>query len=287
MVLVLAGGGVSPGSMTRELLELASRADVVYVDVYTSPGAGWLAEELSGVAPGRVVRAARDLLESGAARVIQDARERLVLVVTPGDPLVATTHVSLLVEAARAGVEWRLLPGVSGVVAAKVASGLQYYRFGRTFTVPGPWRGVKAYSVVEYAYANICSGLHSTILLDLDDEGNQLPPPEAARIMLELEREVAREHGVEHFLHDLMALVVSRAGSPGVVVSHGRLGGLEGVEWAPPATIIVPAQLHPTEAEVIQALHHVDPALVEAHGRAIARGRLGACRVLLDTITRD
>ncbi|GAB6148645.1 diphthine synthase [Stetteria hydrogenophila] len=280
MPLVLAGGGVWPGSLTRELLELASAADRVYVDVYTSPGASWLASELERVAPGRVVRAGRDALESGAPGLVEEARRGLVLVVAPGDPLVATTHVSLLVEAARRGVEWRVAPGVSGVVAAKALSGLQYYRFGRTFTIPGPWRGVRALSVVDYAYTNVCAGLHSTLLLDVDGGGRQLPPGEAAGILLSLEEEAAGEYGIEPFLHRLMALVISRAGEPGWLVGHARLPSLGGVEWSPPATIIVPAVIHPTEAEALQALHGVDPGLVEEHNRAVARARPSACRVL-------
>lgn len=284
MVLVLAGGGVWPGSLTRELLELASNADVVYVDVYTSPGASWLVEELSKVARGRVVEAGRDALESGAGRIVEEARKGLVLVVAPGDPLVATTHVSLLVEAARRGVEWRLSPGVSGVVVAKVASGLQYYRFGRTFTVPGPWRGVKAYSIIEYAYTNICAGLHSAVLLDLDDEGRQLPPGEAARILLEIEREVASEAGVEPFLARLMALVVSKAGLPGQSVGSSRLADVGGISWQPPATLIIPATVHPTEAEALQALHGVDPNLVESHNEAVRKARGSACKALLASL---
>ncbi len=284
MVLVLAGGGIWPGSLTREVLELASRADVVYVDVYTTPGASWLADELSRVARGRVVRAGRELLESRALDVVEEARRGLVLVVAPGDPLVATTHVSLLVEAARRGVEWRFAPGVSGVVAAKVASGLQYYRFGRTFTVPGPWRGVRAFSVVEYAYTNICAGLHSAVLLDLDDEGRQLPPGEAARILLELEREVASEAGVEPFLAGLMALVVSKAGLPGQSVGSGRLADIGGVEWQPPTTLIIPATVHPTEAEALQALHSVDPGLVGSHNEAVRKARGSACKALLASL---
>ncbi len=284
MVLVLAGGGLWPGSLTRELLETASRADVVYVDIYTTPGAPWLAEELSKVAGGRVVRAGREVLESEAVRIVEEARRGLVLVVAPGDPLVATTHVSLLVEAARRGVGWRILPGVSGVVAAKVATGLQYYRFGRTFTVPGPWRGVKAYSIVEYAYTNICAGLHSAILLDIDEDGRQLPPEEAARILLELESEVAGEYGVKPFLARLMAVIVSRAGLPSQLVRSGKLADLEGVEWQPPATLVIPAIIHPTEAEALQALHNVDPGLIKSHNNAIGKARASACKALLSSL---
>lgn len=261
-------------------MELASKADVVYVDVYTSPGASWLAEELSRLAGGRVVAAGREVLEQGAWRIVEEAREGLVVVAAPGDPLVATTHVSLLVEAARRGVEWRVIPGVSGVVAAKTASGLQYYRFGRTFTIPGPWRGVRAYSVVEYAYTNICAGLHSAVLLDVDDEGRQLPPGEAAGILLDLEREVAGELGVEPVLHRLMALVVSRAGQPGQLVDHGRLPDVGSARWSPPATLVIPATVHPTEAEALQALHGVDPSLVEGHNRAVEESRSRVCRAL-------
>ncbi len=266
----MAGGGVGPGYQGGVLESLLRSADRVYVDTYTVPGAGWLVEYARGIAGGRVVEAGRSLLEEGAARVVEEARGGLVVVLVPGDPLIATTHRSLVVEAARRGVRYRVVPGVSGVCAAASASLLDYYKFGRTVTVPGPWRMVKAYSVVEYLLGNACLGLHTLLLLDIDPGGRQYPPGEAAGQLLSL----ARELGADGLLSGAPVLVVERAGLPGERVTLHSLRGLAGDPgpWGEPASLVVPGRLHPSEREALEAVHGRDP------GPGLDPGE--ACRLL-------
>ncbi len=279
-MLVLAGAGLHPGLVTVEVEGLVRGADRVYVDTYTMPGSGWLLEWARRL-NSNVVEASRDTLESGAHRVIREAARGLVVVLVPGDPLIATTHIALLEEASRLGVEWRVVPGVSGVVASKTLSGLQYYRFGRTVTVPGPWRGVRAFSVVVGVYGNLCVGLHTLVLLDLSEDGGQLSPASAARQLMDLEGELCREHGVDTLLPGLLVAVVERAGMPGARVTWARLGSLEslGEDWAAPSSMVVPGYIHPTEADALERLYGVDPRAVRSHNEALSTGRGSACRI--------
>jgi len=253
--LVLAGGGLGPGYVGGLVAELVRGGDVVYVDTYTVPGAGWLLEWARGVAGGRVVEASRGVLEEGAPRIVEEARSALVVVLVPGDPLIATTHRSLVVEAVRRGVEYRVVPGVSGVCAAKTASLLDYYRFGRTVTVPGPWRRVRAYSVVEYLLRNACAGMHTLLLLDIDEWGRQYPPGDAVEQLLSL----AGELGVS--LDGAPLLAVERAGLEGERVTLHRLPSVEEPRggWREPASLVVPGPLAAYEREALEAVHGVDP----------------------------
>lgn len=257
-MLVLVGVGYKGGMATLEALEVLSRADKVYIDVYTNPRARELVSDVERVAPGKVVIADRRLLEEYAGRIIEESSKSVIAVVVAGDPLIATTHVALLAEAKKKGIEVRYYPGVSGVCAAKAASLLHYYRFGRTVTVPGPWRGVKAYSLVEFVYSNLCNGLHTAALLDVDENsGEQLSPGEAASILMSLEREVAGEAGFPPSLGLLPALLVE-AGAHG---SHRVLGysSLEDLarRGAPGGvyTMVIPAEPHPTEAWAISEVY--------------------------------
>ena len=266
-MLVLAGGGMGPGYSTGVLDDVVSRASVVYVETYTSPGSEWLVEYARRLAGGRVRVASRSDLEEGAPRVVEEARRGLVVVLAPGDPLVATTHVSLLLEASRRGVEWRVIPGVSGVVAAMAASGLQFYRFGRTATIPGPWRGVRAYSLVDYIYCNLSCGLHTLLLLDYDPGEGPLDPGEAARILVDLEAEAVGE-GI---LPRLVALVVEAGGLEGSRVGWWRLGELAGrrLGGRGAASLVVPGLVHPTEAEALEVLHSIPGYVIEEHNRVV------------------
>jgi diphthine synthase len=270
-LLALAGSGPYPGAMTQEVTRLLSKASKVYVDTYTNPQSRWLVEEARRVAEGEVVEAARETLEEGARTVVEEARTRLVVVLVPGDPLIATTHVALLAEARRAGVEARYYPGVSGVCAAKAASLLHYYRFGRTVTVPGPWRGVKAHSVVEAVYSNLCVGLHTLLLLDVDSGGRQLAPGEASRIILEAEEELASATGMTPSLGRLPAIAVS-VGPEGDHRVHAfkRLSDLELLDDAGGRvySLIIPARLHPTEAWALKEVYGVEVEGGEEYARA-------------------
>ncbi len=268
-MLVMLGGGL-PGLLTSRALELIRNADVVYVDTYTMPEPEWL-EGLARVeAKGRVVPASRELLEQGMTRIVEEARDKLVVVLVPGDPLIATTHIALLVEARRRGVEWLVVPGVSGVVSAMTLSSLQFYRFGRTITIPGPWRGIKAYSVVEYLRCNLSLGLHTLLLLDYES-GRQLQPGEAAGILLELEGKLAEEKGWEKILPGLLALVVERAGYQDYGVEWHRLASLASTskEYRSPSSIVVPGYIHETESEALQGVHGVPRRAIEEHNRLV------------------
>jgi len=269
--LALAGAGISPDSMTVGLLNLARCADRVIVETYTLPGSSWLLEALKPYAGDRLEPAERSTLEEGGARLVESARTSRVLVVAPGDPLIATTHRSLLVMAKKLGVRTIVLPGVSGVCVAKTYPGLDYYKYGRTLTLPGPWRRVKPYSVLAGLSQNLCFGMHTLLLLDIDPAtGAQLEPCEGLRLLAGLESETRTS-----LFRGLEILVVERAGLPGSRVSLAR--GLEEACRLPPvrapASVVIPGRLAPYEAEALEALAGVS-----------ARGNWGlspvACRVV-------
>ncbi|MEB3806513.1 MAG: SAM-dependent methyltransferase [Desulfurococcales archaeon] len=247
MVLILAGGGIGPGYQGRVLEEALAGADVVFVETYTVPGSGWLVEYARRLAGDRVFEATRSQLEELASRVVERARRETVVVLVPGDPLVATTHRSLIAMASAGNVEFRVIPGVSGVCAAMSSSLLDFYKFGRTITVPGPWRGVKAYSILDYIYSNACIGLHTLALLDISPDGAQLDPASAARILTGLEGDLG-----EKLVSAASVIVVERAGLDGERVTvYGSLARLAGEDrgWREPASIVIPGSPSPIEVE--------------------------------------
>ncbi|MCS7107614.1 MAG: diphthine synthase [Acidilobaceae archaeon] len=255
-MLVLAGHGLWEKGATKELEEELERADVIYVETYTMPSSSWILEAVSKYG-NKVLRASRSMLEEGSRKIVEEAREKRVVVLTAGDPLMATSHQALLAEAAERGVDFVYAPGISGVCAAKVFSGLQYYRFGRTATVPGPWKGFKPYSIAAYIYGDLCVDLHTLLLMDISDEGEQLSPPAAARIVLDAEAVLEKELGYRGSLKWLPAVVVERAGMPNARVrAYDSLSSLAATEesFLEPSSVIVPATLNKVEAWIVGAL---------------------------------
>lgn len=252
---MLAGAGVSPHSVTLEVLHALKRADKVYVETYTSPNSRWVFE-LALRYNEKSVMASRKMLEDESSKIVEEARDKTIVIVSPGDPLVATAHQALLAEAQSRGVEVRYLPGVSGVTAAKAFSGLSYYRFGRTVTAPGPWRKVSPSSVLLTVYGNLCIDAHTLILLDISDEGEMYEPSSAMRDLLEHERELEESLKVRPLLHETPAILVVAAGKDvGKVLlfdSSIELAASRDL-LEEPASIIIPSLLSGIESWILES----------------------------------
>ena len=258
MALYIVGAGVSSEYLTLKALRAIMLADKVYIDTYTSIAPGvdeLLVERLNPTA--EIVRATRATLEEKAHRLIEEARTQNIVVLVPGDPHYATTHIAILVEARQRGVEAHLVPGVSGIQAAVDQTGLQVYRFGRIATLVYPEEGLKPYSTLEAVAENYRRNLHSLVLLDLRlDQGKAMTIPEAVNILTSLERELAEAGELEPFLAKTVMVGVARAGLPEAKCVAGPPGVVAAANYPPPPhTLIVTApRLHPVEEEALRVL---------------------------------
>jgi len=116
-LLFIVGAGLGPQYVTDLAKSLIKRAEVVIVEAYTSPNSDWL-EDMAKALNKATVKATRDLLEENVNKLIDMARDRDVVVLVAGDPLIATTHSSVVVEALTRGVKVKVIPSVSGPCAA-------------------------------------------------------------------------------------------------------------------------------------------------------------------------
>ncbi|MCE4612418.1 MAG: diphthine synthase [Desulfurococcales archaeon] len=269
-MLVVAGLGISRDHVTLGLMELLEKADKVYLDTYTMPIDDDLNRFLGSRFKGKLVQSTRRLLEDEYIKILEEARERHVIILIPGDPLIATTHISLIVEAVRRGIRVKVIPGISGVVAAMTATGLSYYKFGRTATIPGPWRHTTPYSTLEVVYSNMCMEAHTLLLLDIDDYGRQLKPIDGLKELVRLEKRIG--HSV---LRDITVLIVWDAGT-----EMEKVVGYEPKRSFPIyegriASIVVPGRVNRIEAEHVDVLHGIRLD-VKAYERASAI----ACKAL-------
>ena len=256
MTLYIAGFGTSLDYVSLRLLEVLRNADTVYVDTYTSIAPGLEKGSIEKLAPrARIVFADRRLLEERQHVIIEEARERNVVVLVPGDPMLATTHVTLRIEAVKRGVHVELIHGLSGLQAVISFTGLQVYRFGRTVTLVYPEEGFRPYSTVQYIWENLERGLHTLVLLDLRlDEGRAMSIGEAVPLLLELEEELAREEGVEPRIRGSLLVGVARAGTREAVCKAGGPVEVASAPYPPPphSLIVTAPRLHPVEEEALR-----------------------------------
>ncbi len=165
-MLVLAGMGVHDCMDTSlKAVEACKKADAVYAELYTSRIEDF--DRLKGVIGREIKILERSDLEEGAKRLIEEARDRDVVLLVPGDPMVATTHSALRLEAEKAGVRVKVIHG-SSIASAICVTGLQFYRFGKTATVSWPLGSRVSRYPVDVIRQNWSVNAHTLLLLDLN-----------------------------------------------------------------------------------------------------------------------
>ena len=164
--------GIGPGDValaTSEAIEAAKMADYRRYEAYT---ALWPEEQLANLEKtvGKITRVMRPEVES-PDELFALARDNLVALLIVGDPLQATTHVDLQLQAEEAGIYCRTIHGISITGLVTGAIGLSNYKFGRQTTLTYPYSGWIATSPLEVIALNTALGQHTLALLDLDPTG--------------------------------------------------------------------------------------------------------------------
>jgi diphthine synthase len=174
-----------------------------------------------------------------------------VIIFVPGDPLVATTHISLISDAKKRGIDVGIIHNVS-IYSAIAEVGFHIYSFGATATIPFPEKtgGKLPKSVYETLKKNKINGLHTLLLLDVIAEKNKfMTPNEGIEIMLKTEEEM----NDEVFTRDTEVVLFGRAGSEDSLIVYGKVEDFLNKDFGkPPFVIIVPGQMHFTEKEYLE-----------------------------------
>jgi len=164
--------GMGPGkisSMTIEAKQAAIAADYRRYEAYT---ALWPDEELVSLESeiGKIEMVMRPEVENPTA-LLELSKSSLVALLVVGDPLQATTHVDLQLQAMEAGVNCLVFHGISITTLVTGAVGLSNYKFGRQTTITYPYSGWIATSPLEVIAMNRFYNQHTLALLDLDPTG--------------------------------------------------------------------------------------------------------------------
>lgn len=164
--------GMGPGTitaMTKEAISAAKSADFRRYEAYT---ALWPDDELAELEQiiGPIEKIMRPEVEN-PKEILSLAKDHVVAVLVVGDPLQATTHVDLQLQASEVGISCEVVHGISITNLVTGAIGLSNYKFGRQTTLTYPYSGWIATSPLEVIAVNRVMGLHTLALLDLDPTG--------------------------------------------------------------------------------------------------------------------
>lgn len=172
--------GIGPGDvslLTNEAIEVARRANYRRYEAYT---ASWPSEQLDLLQEkiGSIEKVMRPEVEK-PQELFDLAQDDSVALLVVGDPLQATTHVDLQLQAEEKGIDCHVIHGISITNLVTGAIGLSNYKFGRQTTLTYPYSGWVATSPIETIAMNMFLGQHTLALLDLDPTGlgvgNQIP----------------------------------------------------------------------------------------------------------------
>jgi len=90
-------------------------------------------------------------------QIIEEAKKNDIALLVYGSPLVATTHISLILKCKKENIPYKIINSAS-VVDAIAETGLQLYKFGRTASMPAWKQGYKPMSFVNIINENSRAG---------------------------------------------------------------------------------------------------------------------------------
>jgi len=249
--LVFIGLGLNDEKgITVKGLEETKTANSVFMENYTSRMPDFNLQRFELICGKKVQLVARHMLENeNGTRILQAAKVGKTVFLVPGDPFIATTHVTLRIEAEKQGIKTRIIHGSSIMSAIISLSGLHNYKFGKTVTVPFPENFSETpYNVIDQNKKN---GLHTLCLLDLKTEENLYLSINQAIMMLQ-EIEQKKKNNV--ITPDTVAVGIARAGSYNPTLKADFIKYLTDFDFGePPFSLIFPGDLHFMEIDALLA----------------------------------
>jgi len=231
-------------------MEETKTADYVFMELYTSLMPDLNVQRFEALCGKQVhVVSRRELEEENGIAVLEAAKKGKTVFLVPGEPFIATTHVTLRIDAEKLGVKTRIVHGASIISAIISLSGLHNYKFGKTVTIPFPENFSETpYNVIAQ---NKKFGSHTLCLLDLKATEKQfLSINQAVALLSEVEKK--KKEGV--ITLGTAAVGVARAGSKKPTLKADFVKNLGTFDFGePPYSLIFPGDMHFMEVEALIA----------------------------------
>ncbi|EPA05050.1 diphthine synthase [Candidatus Nitrosarchaeum limnium] len=249
-MLWFVGLGISGSkSIPVEALEVLSKADIVYFEQFTSPIGKADVLKIKKMTNGELKEGKRWLVEDGN-EILKHAKTKKVVLLSYGDPYIATTHIELRTRAIQEKIKTHSIHASSSLTSMIGECGLHFYKIGRIATIMSEMKSLTTpYYVI---YKNIIEGNHTVLLLEYNQDKKFFMDPKDALTGL-----IETEKGQKRNVIDLStyAIVASRIGFKDQSITSGKISSLKKIDFGkPPHTIIIPGRLHFTESDALKIL---------------------------------
>lgn len=216
----------------------------IYAEIYTSPIPKEEIHKLEKKIGKKIELIERGEVESNF--LIEKAKQRKIGLIVVGDALIATTHISLLIECKKSKTNAKIIHNSSIISAAIGKSGLQTYRFGKSATLPYWKKNYEPTSSLEAVEENLKRNLHTLLFLDVDKELGPMDAKKGIEMIGQIQEKIKK-----NIVKKL--IVLSRVGYEDERISFGSLDELNKKNLGKPLVIfVVPAKLHVVEEEYVK-----------------------------------
>lgn len=249
-MLWFIGLGISGSrSIPIEALEVLSKADMVYLEQFTSPIGKSDILKIKKMIRGELKHGKRWLVEDGT-EILKHAKTKNVVLLSYGDPYIATTHIELRTRAMQEKIKTHSIHASSSLTSMIGECGLHFYKIGRIATIMSEMKSLTTpYYVI---YKNIIEGNHTVLLLEYNQDKNFFMDPKDALNEL-IETEKGQKRNVINL--STYVIVASRVGFRDQSIISGKISSLRKIDFGkPPHTIIITGRLHFTESDALKIL---------------------------------
>ena len=247
-MLWFIGLGVSGISeLSNNTISIIKNAEIVYLESFTSPISEDEKIQLKNISTGKFKVAKRWLVEDGN-EILDNAKEKETVLISYGDPYIATTHLELKTRAIQDNIETKTIHSSSIVSSLIGEVGLHYYKVGSVLTImDDPKSIITPYNTI---FDNLLNRIHSVVLLEYnEDKSFFLEPQNALSMLLDCEEKQKRKI----ISSETFGIVASRIGKNDQRIISGNIGNLIKNKFGePPHSIIIPGKLHFTESDAVK-----------------------------------
>ena len=248
-MLYLIGIGLRPEHISIEAMEAVKECAAVFLETYTSKYSEGGLDELQRIFSRKILPLQREQVENSELLLSQAQSNKIALLIF-GNPLTATTHIQLMIDAEKDGVKCKIIPGIS-ITDFVGKTGLSSYRFGRVATIVTHEENYRPESFYDQILENKKNNLHTLCLLDINEKRGLMSVNDA----LSLIEGIEKKRKTEKIKNSTLVLLCGM-GNKDEVIKAGSFAELKRSGYAVyPQSFIVCAELNEKEKEALEILY--------------------------------
>jgi diphthine synthase len=251
-MLYLIGIGLKPSHLTLEALEAIKQCDQVFLETYTSQYSEGFVNELKQIIGKNFHEFGRKEVEEHFESALLSANKNNIALLVFGNPLTATTHIQILLDAKKKWIKTKVIPGIS-ITNMIAESGLDEYKFGRIVTICFHTTNYAPDTFYTQIKENQKIGLHTLCLLDIkkDEKPQRLMNCKEA---IEVLGSIAKKKKQKPKF-DYIALLGMGSEKQKIIPGEKNILSAKEINETYPQSLIVLGKTNAKEKEALEELH--------------------------------